>query len=107
MKRDQSSAESPSDVSRYDLDAGLLLSHFRQNVERKGGRLVEPAAGRVLNAWLADNYPDTKAVSSATPEISGNRDIANLAASNRLEDIDLGIARAAIGVAKPAGDAAL
>ncbi len=86
------------DVPRFDEGLGPLLPRFKETVERMGGKLAEPAVE--LNAWMAERYPDAKVVCSATAEVSGNRDLAGVAEPKELEDVELGVVRAAFGVAE-------
>ncbi len=86
------------DVPRYDEELGPPLPRFKETVERMGGKLAEPAAD--LNAWVVERYPDARVVCSATAEVSGNRDMAGVAEPKALEDVDLGVVRAAFGVAE-------
>ena len=100
VRRNQPKAVTLPDVPRFDQNEASPLERFKANVERMGGKLAEPEAGADLNAWVADNYPEARVVCSATAEISGNREITSLTAPQGLEDVDLGIARAAFGVAE-------
>ncbi len=97
-RRNQPEARPLPDVPRFDDGAGPLLPRFRETLERMGGKLAEPAAD--LSSWVAERYPDARVVCSATAEVVGNRDIAGVAAPTELEDVDLGVVRAAFGVAE-------
>ena len=100
IKRSQPRAVPLPDVPRFDLDDSPVLPLFKENVERMGGKLAEPAVGADLNAWVSDNYPDAQVVCSATPEIGGNRDITAVAEPKDLADVDLGVVRGVFGVAE-------
>ncbi len=97
-RRNQPPARPVPDVPRYDESLGPLLSRFKETLERMGGKLAEPTGD--LNTWVAEHYPDARVVCSATAEIIGNRDMAGVAAPKALEDVDLGVVRAAFGVAE-------
>ncbi len=88
------------DVPRFDQDAGPLLQQFQETLERMGGKLAEPPDDAFLNAWVAERYPEARVVCSTVPEVAGNRDIASVAEPRSLDDVDLGVVRAAFGVAE-------
>ena len=100
IKRNQPQAIPLPDVPRFDRDEGPMLTRFKENVERMGGKLAEPAAGTDLNAWVVEHFPDARVVCSATLEVDGNRDIAGVAEPKDLEDVELGVVRAVFGVAE-------
>ena len=98
VRRSQPEARSLPDVPRFDQGLGLALERFKETLERMGGKLAEPPAD--LNAWVTERYPDTQVVCSATPEVAGNRDLAGVTEPKALDDVDLGVVRAAFGVAE-------
>ncbi len=100
VKRNQPPAVPLPDVPLFDQNEEPLLPRFKENVERMGGKLAEPAAGADLSAWVTEHYPDAQVICSATEEIGGNRDMAGVAAPKDLADVDLGVVRAVFGVAE-------
>ena len=98
VRRNQPEARPLPDVPRFDVGAGPALPRFRETLERMGGKLGEPPAD--LSSWVVERYPDARVICSATAEVVGNRDIAGVAAPKELEDVDLGVVRAAFGVAE-------
>ncbi len=100
VKRNQPPATPLPDIPKFDQSDEPLLTRFKANVERMGGKLAKPAADVDLNAWVAKNYPDAKVVCAVTPDVGGNRDIAAETQPNSLEDVDLGVVRAVFGVAE-------
>jgi L-lactate dehydrogenase complex protein LldG len=53
-----------------------------------------------LGAWLASRFADARVVCSAVPEVAGNRPLASVRHARDLDDVDVGIVRAAFGVAE-------
>lgn len=86
--------------ARGDLAARAGFADFAAALERMGGRVAEVPADGDLNAWVRGQWPDAKVIASATPELAGNRDLARLGRPVELDDVDLGIVRAALGVAE-------
>ena len=97
-RRNQPQGRPLPDIPRFDDGLGSPLPRFTQTLERMGGKLAEGPAE--LSSWVAERYPDAKVVCSATPEVVGNREIAAVSEPKELEDVDLGIVRAAFGVAE-------
>ena len=88
------------DVPQFDQDTGPLLPRFQASLERMGGKLAKLPEKTDLSAWVVERYPDAHVVCSTVPEVEGNRDIASAAEPKDLEDVHLGIVRAAFGVAE-------
>jgi L-lactate dehydrogenase complex protein LldG len=88
-------------VPLFDANApASLLTAFKENLERMGGRFLEaPAAGDLL-APIRNKIAAAKVVCSTVPEIAGNRDIARINAPWELADVDLAIVRASFAVAE-------
>ncbi len=98
VKRNQPEAVPLPDVPRFDEDKTPPLERFKANVERMGGKLADIAADADLKAFVAENYPEAKVICAATPEVTGNREIDATTDPRTLEDVDLGVVRAAFGV---------
>lgn len=74
---------------------------FAAAVERMGGKVAAPlGAGQDAGAALRALFPQAGVVCSATPEIAGTRDLAALQRPADLEDVDIGVVRAAFGIAE-------
>ena len=74
---------------------------FAAALERMGGQIVERAEGIAdLDDWLRQRFPTARIVVSATPEVAGTRALPAADAPGELEDVDVGIVRAAFGVAE-------
>jgi L-lactate dehydrogenase complex protein LldG len=75
------------------------LEAFTKALERMGGKVVTAEPGADLDRTLADLFPHVGVIVSATPEVAGTRSIAAaIDAPGTLEDVDVGVVRAAFGV---------
>ncbi len=61
---------------------------------------MEPAAEGDLAALVKELHPEAKVVCSATPEVAGNRQLSDIREARELDDVDVGVVRAAFGVAE-------
>lgn len=73
---------------------------FTAALARMGGAVGTPAAGQSLDAWLRDAFPDARVICSAVPEADGTRRLDPALAPATLDDVDVGVVRAAFGVAE-------
>jgi L-lactate dehydrogenase complex protein LldG len=73
---------------------------FVRNLITMGGRLLEPAPGEAPLARLDVHLATAGLVCSATPEVVGQRDLAAVAESRDLADVDVAVVRAVLGVAE-------
>jgi L-lactate dehydrogenase complex protein LldG len=76
------------------------LALFGQALDRMGGRLAAPPPGAALDDVVAGLFPGAPVVCSATPEVRGTRDLAGVRDPRELADVDVGVVRAAFGVAE-------
>jgi L-lactate dehydrogenase complex protein LldG len=86
--------------ARGDLDRLAPFEDFAAALQRMGGKVAEPPAGGDLAAWLRVRFPGAKVVCSAAPEFAGNRPLEAATQPHELEDVDVGVVRAAFGVAE-------
>ncbi|MBC9912714.1 LUD domain-containing protein [Chitinophaga varians] len=77
-----------------------LLTAFENRVRDAGGEVFRPADAAAAQALLASQYPQASVICSATPEITGNRDIHAVKNPHDLADVDVGVIRARFGVAE-------
>ncbi|WP_211092650.1 MULTISPECIES: lactate utilization protein C [Chitinophaga] len=77
-----------------------LLAAFENRVKDAGGEVFRPADAAAAQALLASQYAQAKVICSATPEITGNRDIHAVNNPHDLADVDVGVIRARFGVAE-------
>lgn len=73
---------------------------FAAALQRMGGKLAEAPAEGDVAGLVARLFPDARVVCSAVPEVAGNRELAAVRAPCDLDDVDVGIVRAAFGVAE-------
>jgi L-lactate dehydrogenase complex protein LldG len=59
-----------------------------------------PPANGTLDSFLAARFPQARIICSATPEVLGNRPMAAVSDPRELQDVDVGVVRAAFGVAE-------
>jgi L-lactate dehydrogenase complex protein LldG len=76
------------------------LVAFRAALERMGGRWAEPPLDTDLETRVATLFPDARVVCSATAEVRGTRALDPAQPPAALDDVDLGVVRAALGVAE-------
>ena len=75
------------------------LAAFAAALKRMGGTFVAAPAG-ALDAFVRARFPEARVVCSATPEVEGTRSIGAVREPRELEDVDVGVVRAAFGVAE-------
>jgi L-lactate dehydrogenase complex protein LldG len=84
----------------FDAGRSASLATFTASLERMGGRVVEAAQSAELDALIQRLFPEAKVVCSAAPEVTGNRPLKAIATPQELADVDVGVVRAAFGVAE-------
>jgi L-lactate dehydrogenase complex protein LldG len=77
-----------------------LLATFTAALTRMGGTFVEPPTRGSLDSFLFDRFPQACVICSATPEVRGTRAIDSVSQPSELQDVDVGVVRAAFGVAE-------
>jgi L-lactate dehydrogenase complex protein LldG len=88
-------------VPMFDGDppASLLVA-FKESLHRMGGMFLDPPDAGDPLAPVRAKIADAKIVCSTVPEITGNRNIANVGKPQDLADVDFAIVHAAFGVAE-------
>lgn len=86
-------------VPLFERTSRPLLDEFMDNVLRMGGKLT-PARNGDLDALVRSLFPDAAVICSATPEVRGTRTLDSNVDPAGLADVDVGVARAAFGVAE-------
>lgn len=76
------------------------LAEFGAALARMGGTLAEVPEGVPLQRFVLELHPRAEVICSATPEVMGTRDISRVRSGAELEDVDVGVVRAAFGVAE-------
>ena len=88
------------EVPLFDAGRPASLAAFKASLARMGGKFAEAPADGDLDALVRRLFPAANVVCSATPECAGNRALADVRKPADLDDVDVGIVRAAFGVAE-------
>jgi L-lactate dehydrogenase complex protein LldG len=100
VRRRQPAAAALPAVPRFAGAAGDLPVAFADALERMGGRLAAPDAGGDLDALVAGLFSEARVICSATPEVNGTFHVTDVRDPRELRDVDVGVVRAAFGVAE-------
>jgi L-lactate dehydrogenase complex protein LldG len=88
-------------VPAFDDDPpASLLDAFKASLHRMGGMFLDPPAAGDILAPVRAKIAGAKIVCSMVPEITGNREIADLGALRDLADVDFAIVRTSFAVAE-------
>ena len=87
-------------IPLFERTAHSLLDEFRENLTSMGGKLAPALDAGGLDAWLRAQFPEAAVICSATPEVRGTRPLDSGAQPAELADVDVGVVRAAFGVAE-------
>lgn len=98
--RNRPSATALPDVPLFDRDLPAPWPRFRESLERMGGKFMEAVPNGDLATLVKDLHPDARVICSATPEVRGNRELSDVREARQLDDVDVGVVRAAFGVAE-------
>jgi L-lactate dehydrogenase complex protein LldG len=88
------------EVPLFDAGRSASLATFKASLVRMGGKVADVPADHDLDALVRRLFPDAKVVCSATAEVAGNRPLAGVGKPAELADVDVGVVRAAFGVAE-------
>ena len=81
--------------------AAASFEAFVQALERMGGKVVTPAPGQPADDLVRTLFPQARLIVSATLEVCGTRRIeVAIGEPAQLEDVDVGVVRAAFGIAE-------
>ena len=86
-------------ISLFAREPQRLLDQFQETLESMGGKLALAGAGD-LDDWVRSLFPNASVFCSATPEVRGTRLLDNHTDPTALADVDVGVVRAAFGVAE-------
>ena len=84
----------------FAMPSGSKLVAFKAALERMGGKLAAAPDGGDLDTLVRTIFPEAKTVCSATAEVAGNRALGDIKSPAELADVDVGVVRAAFGVAE-------
>jgi L-lactate dehydrogenase complex protein LldG len=100
VRRNQPAPLPLPEIPGFDRPLPAPLTAFGAALARMGGSLVDAPAEGSLDSFIRQRFPDARVVCSATPEVEGTRRIDIHAAPASLQDVDVGVVRAAFGVAE-------
>jgi L-lactate dehydrogenase complex protein LldG len=87
-------------VPLFDRPSPSVLEQFKETLTRMGGKFISANAGDDLDALIRSLFPDGPIICSATPEARGTRALNGVSSPAELADVDVGVVRAAFGVAE-------
>lgn len=76
------------------------VERFKAGVVRMGGKVVEAGSAADVERLVHGLHEGARVVASATPEVAGNRKLSAATEPASLEDVDVGVVRARLGVAE-------
>jgi L-lactate dehydrogenase complex protein LldG len=100
IRKNQPQPRPLPDVPLFDAGLPPAVETFKASLARMGGKVAEVPKGADLTEFIRQRYPDAKVICSATPEVTGNRDLASVRRPAELEDVDIGVVRGRFGVAE-------
>lgn len=86
------------DVPLFDNSPLEALPQFIATFERMGGKWAGAVAD--IEAEIRTRFPAAKVICSAVSEVAGTRRVEEVSDPRTLEDVDVGVVRAAFGVAE-------
>jgi L-lactate dehydrogenase complex protein LldG len=98
VRGNQPAAEPLPEVPVFVRAEAGLADAFAAALERMGGTCASLAGPP--DAFIGERFPEARVVCSATPEVAGTRALPHPHAAAELADVDVGVVRAAFGVAE-------
>jgi L-lactate dehydrogenase complex protein LldG len=87
-------------IPLFERTTQPLPEQFQETLMSMGGKLATAADGAALDTLVRSLFPDAVMICSATPEVRGTRAFVTGTEPADLADVDVGIVRAAFGVAE-------
>jgi L-lactate dehydrogenase complex protein LldG len=100
VRRNQPAWRTLPAVPDFDRPLRDPLAAFGAALLRMGGALAEPGPQDSLDAFIRARFPDARVICSATSEVAGTRAATSVRDPAELDDVDVGVVRAAFGVAE-------
>jgi L-lactate dehydrogenase complex protein LldG len=88
------------DIPPFERPAASHLEDFREALARMGGKFTEAEKEESLDGLIRSLFPQAQVICSATPEVKGTRALTGTLDPVDLADVDVGVVRAAFGVAE-------
>jgi L-lactate dehydrogenase complex protein LldG len=87
-------------IPLFERTSRSLLEEFQEALVSMGGKFAPALDTGGLDALVRSLFPDAAVICSATPEVRGTRALDRSADPAELADVDVGVVRAAFGVAE-------
>jgi len=100
VRRNEPAWRDLPEIPSFDRPLADPWDAFAKALARMGGSVAVPPEGAALDAFVRGRFPQAKVICSATPEVTGTRGIATVRHPAELDDVDVGVVRAAFGVAE-------
>lgn len=100
VRRNQPAASPLPALPAFERAAVDLPVAFGDALERMGGRLVLPPGGVPLDEFVRSLFPHASVICSATNDVHGTFSVADVRDPRELQGVDVGVVRAAFGVAE-------
>jgi L-lactate dehydrogenase complex protein LldG len=88
------------EIPLFEKTSGSLLEQFREALLRMGGKFPERPNAENPDRFIRSLFPQAQVICSATPEVIGTQALSGGCEPADLADVDVGIVRAAFGVAE-------
>ena len=100
VRRNQPAARELPVVPHFGQPPSDPLATFGAALTRMGGSLADVPAGATLDDVVRARFPQARVICSAAPEVEGTRRVGSVSRPADLDDVDVGVVRAAFGVAE-------
>ena len=100
VRRNQPAAVALPALPVFERAAVDLPLAFGDALERMGGHLALPPPGASLDEFIRSLFPQASVICSATGEVHGTFSVADVRDPRELQGVDVGVVRAAFGVAE-------
>jgi L-lactate dehydrogenase complex protein LldG len=88
------------EIPLFEGTSRPLLEQFRESLIRMGGKFAKLRNGENPDRFIRSLFPQAQVICSATPEVIGARALRSEGKPADLADVDVGVVRAAFGVAE-------
>ena len=100
VRRNQPAWRALPDIPSFERPLVDSWATFASALARMGGSVAVPSEGVALDEFVRARFAQARVICSATPEVAGTRSISTVRDPAELEDVDVGVVRAAFGVAE-------
>jgi len=100
VRRNQPAWRALPEIPSFERPLADPWAAFAKALARMGGSVAVPPEGVALDAFIRARFPQAQVICSATPEVAGTRAVSTVRRPAELDDVDVGVVRAAFGVAE-------